>query len=50
MIKRLRKRFIRIAMLSVTVVMVLLAVLVNAVNFASTDSDLTKTLDMICEN
>ncbi|MGN0688361.1 MAG: sensor histidine kinase [Oscillospiraceae bacterium] len=50
MIKRLRKRFIRIAMLSVTVVMLLLALIVNIANYISTDSDLTKTLDMLCEN
>ncbi len=50
MIKRLRKRFIRIAMLSVTVVMIILSLIVNVANFISVDSDLTKMLDMICEN
>lgn len=50
MIRRLRKRFIRIAMLSVTVVMVILSLIVNAANFVSTDSDLTEILDVICEN
>lgn len=50
MIKRLRKRFIRIAMLSVTVVMVMLSLIVNIANFISTNSDLTEMLDIICEN
>ncbi|MGN0660933.1 MAG: sensor histidine kinase [Oscillospiraceae bacterium] len=50
MIKRLRKRFIRIAMLSVTVVMLILSLIVNIANFVSTDSDLKEMLDTICEN
>lgn len=50
MIKQLRKRFIRIAMLSVTAVMLLLSLIVNIANFISTDSDLTEMLDMLCEN
>ena len=50
MIKRLRARFIRIATLSVAVVMLLLTVAVNAANFISTDSDLTETLELICGN
>lgn len=50
MIKRLRKRFIRIATLSVTVVMLLLSLIVNIANYISTDSDLTKMLDILCEN
>lgn len=50
MIKRLRKRFIRIAMLSVTVVLLLLSLIVNIANYISTDSDLTTMLDMLCEN
>lgn len=50
MIKRLRKRFIRIAMLSVTIVLVLLSLIVNIANFASTDSDLTHMLMIISEN
>ena len=50
MIKRLRRRFIRIATLSVALVMLLLTVIVNAANFISTNSDLTQTLQMICEN
>lgn len=50
MIKRLRKRFIRIATLSVTVVMLLLSLIVNIANYISMDSDITKMLDMLCEN
>ena len=50
MIKQLRKRFIRIAMLSVSMVMLFLSLIVNIVNFISTDSDLTEMLDIICEN
>ena len=50
MIRRLRRRFIRIAMLSVAVVMLLLTLIVNGANFASANSDLRRTLDMICEN
>ncbi|MGN0655476.1 MAG: sensor histidine kinase [Ruminiclostridium sp.] len=50
MIKRLRKRFIRIAMLSVTIVMLFLSLIVNIANYISTDSDLTEMLDMLCEN
>ena len=50
MIKRLRNRFIRIAMLSVTAVMLLLTVILNAANYVSTDSDLKQTLSLIYEN
>lgn len=50
MIKRLRRRFIRIATLSVALVMLLLTVIVNTANFISTDSDLTQTLTLIYEN
>lgn len=50
MIKQLRKRFIRIAMLSVTIVMIFLSLIVNVANFISTNADLTEILDMICEN
>lgn len=50
MIKRLRKRFIRIAMLSVTIVVVLLTIIVNVANFVSTDSDLADMLKLIHEN
>ena len=50
MIKQLRKRFIRIAMLSVTTVMLILSLIVNIANFISTNSDLNQMLDIICEN
>ena len=50
MIKRLRRRFIRIAALSVALVLLLLTLVVNAAYFISTDSDLTRTLELICEN
>ena len=50
MIKRLRNRFIRIAMLSVTVVMMLLTIILNVANYVSTDSDLKQTLTLIYEN
>ena len=47
MIRRLRNRFIRIAMLSVTAVMLLLTVILNVANYVSTDSDLTtRTIGM----
>ena len=50
MIKRLRNRFIRIAMLSVTAVMMLLKIILNIANYVSTDSDLKQTLTLIYEN
>ena len=50
MIRRLRNRFIRIAMLSVTAVMLLLTVILNVANYVSTDSDLKQTLTLIYEN
>lgn len=50
MIRQLRKRFIRITMLSVSVVMLILTLIVNAANFISTNADLEDLLDMICEN
>ena len=50
MIKRLRTKFIRIAMLSVALVLLALSLIVNAANFISTNRDLNQTLDMIYEN
>lgn len=50
MIKRLRKRFIRIAMAAVTSVMVLLCLIVNVANYISVDGELTQMLNIICEN
>ena len=50
MVHKLRRKFIRIAMVSVTLVMLLMAVSINTINFLSTDSDLEHTLVMIREN
>lgn len=50
MIKRLRKRFIRIAMISVTAVMTVLSLIVNIANFISVDSELTQLLKVIYQN
>ena len=50
MIQRLRAKFIRIAMLSVALVLLALSLIVNAANFISTNQDLNRTLDMIYEN
>ncbi len=50
MIHRLRGRFIRIATLSVAVVMLFLTIIVNGANFISVNNDLTKTLDLISRN
>lgn len=49
MIKRLRAKFIRIAMLSVALVLLVLSLIVNIANFASTNRDLHDMLDLICE-
>ena len=50
MIKRLRHRFIRIAVLSVAAVMLLLTGILNVANYVSTDNDLKNTLNLIYEN
>lgn len=50
MIKKLRKKFIIIATLSVALAMVVLSVIVNTANFISTDKKLGDTLRMICDN
>ena len=50
MIRRLRKRFIRIAMLAVTSVMLLLCLIVNIANYVSVDAELGDMLNVICEN
>ena len=50
MIKHLRTKFIRIAMLSVALMLLALSLIVNAANFISTNRDLNQTLDMIYEN
>lgn len=50
MINRLRRQFIVIAMISVTMVVFLMAVSINVFNFLSTDGTLGDTLQMIYEN
>ena len=50
MIHRLRRKFILIAILSVTLVMAVMAVSINVLNFLSTDRDLQRTLELICDN
>lgn len=50
MINRLRRRFVMIAMSSVTLVIVLLSLAVNIVNFISTNADLNDMLEIIYEN
>lgn len=49
MIGRLRKRFIRIAMLSVALVMLLLSVAVNVSNYLSVNADIDSLLSMLSE-
>lgn len=50
MIKRLRKRFIRIAMLAVTSVTLLLCIIINTANFLSVNAELTELLQVIGDN
>ena len=50
MIKKLRARFIRIAMASVAVVLLLLTVILNTANYITNDHDLTRTLALIADN
>lgn len=50
MIQTLRKRFIRIAMLAVTGVLLALCLIVNIANYVSVDSGLTRMLQMISSN
>ena len=50
MIKQLRKRFIRIAMLAVTAVMLALCLIVNIANYLSVDAGLTQMLEIIGSN
>lgn len=49
MIVRLRKRFIRIAMLSVALVMLLLSIVVNLSNYVSVNADIDSLLDMLSD-
>ncbi len=50
MIKDLRKKFIRITMLAVAMVMILLCLIVNTANYLSVNSELNSKLDTICQN
>ena len=50
MIRRLRKRFIRIATLAVTAVLLVLCLSVNIANYISVDSGLTNVLNVISDN
>lgn len=50
MIKKLRKRFIRIAMLAVTAVMILLGLTLNIANFVSVNNELNEMLEIIYNN
>ena len=50
MIRRLRRRFIRIATLSVTAVMLLLTLLLNTANYVSTTRELRDMLQLISSN
>lgn len=50
MIKKLRKRFIRITMIAVSLVLLLLCLIVNAANIISVNSDLEQMLTVICDN
>ncbi len=50
MIRRLRKRFIRIATLAVTAVLLVLCRSVNIANYISVDSGLTNVLNVISDN
>ena len=50
MIRRLRRRFIRIATLSVTTVMLLLTLLLNTANYISTTRELRDMLQLISSN
>ena len=50
MVKKLRGKFIRIAMLAVISVTVVLSLIINVANFISVNTGLTETLEMICEN
>lgn len=50
MIKRLRNRFIRIAMLAVISVMIVLCLIVNIANYVSVNSQLNQMLQIICDN
>ena len=50
MIRRLRRRFIRITMISVALVMLLLTAIVNGASFLSTNAEVCQTLTILSEN
>ena len=50
MIKKLQKRFIRIAVISLTVAMVLVVGIVNVANWISVRNELSSTLNLLAEN
>lgn len=50
MIKTLRRKFIRITMFAVAMVMILLCLIVNVANYLSVNSELNQKLEMIYEN
>ena len=50
MIHRLRRKFILIAMGAVTLVMIMMCLSINIINFLTTDSDLEKTLQVLYDN
>ena len=50
MIHRLRRKFIHIAMGAVTLVMIMMCLSINIINFLTTDSDLEKTLQVLYDN
>ena len=50
MIKDLRRKFIRITMFAVAMVMILLCLIVNVANYLSVNSELNQKLEMIYEN
>lgn len=50
MIKQLRQKFIRIAMLAVTAVLILLCAIINTANYISVDLELTQMLEVINQN
>ncbi|MCD7728702.1 MAG: HAMP domain-containing histidine kinase [Clostridia bacterium] len=50
MIKKLRKKFIAVAMLSVIAVLAIIIALINVVNFVNTGNDADSTIDIIAEH
>ena len=50
MIKKLQRRFIRIALVALSVAMVLVVLVVNAANWISVKSELSETLSFLAEN